>query len=106
MSFGLQRFPDRQVGSNAEPLSVQLVRYGVPIDFTSAAVHFTAVNALNDDVMMDGAGVGASNGVVQYQPTLADVAIAGEFRCQFVATFADQTVHRSEMIYLRVLSNA
>jgi hypothetical protein len=105
MGFGLQRFPDRQVGSNAEPLSLQMVRYGAPIDFTGATVTFRAVDALTGLVKINGAGQGADNGIVQYMPSPTDVDTPGEYACQFIATFADQSVQRSELIFLRVLPN-
>lgn len=96
-----QRFPDRPVGSNAEPFSVQLVRYGEPIDLTDATITFRAVNALTSAVKISGTGSGSANGVAQYIPTLADLDTPGLYRCQMIATFTD-AVHRSEPISLRV----
>ncbi len=101
-----QRFPDRQQGSNAEPFAVQLVRYGVPIDLTTAIVTFRAVDAISGIAKIDdAAGTGAANGVAQYAPTLGDLDTPGEYRCQMVATWVDGRVHRSELIYLRVVAN-
>lgn len=100
-----QRFPDRPVGSNAEPFSVLLVRYGEPIDLTDAVVTFRAINARTNDVKINAAGSGSANGVAQYAPTLEDLDTAGFYRCQMIATFPDETVHRSEPIALRVIES-
>lgn len=100
-----QRFPDRQVGSNAEPLSVRMVQYGMPLDLTAATITFRAADAVSGDAKMTGTGTGASNGVASYQPTLTDLDTAGEYRCQFVATWPGGKVHRSEELWLRVLAN-
>lgn len=100
-----QRFPDRQQGSNAEPFSVLLVRYGEPIDLTDATITFRAVNARTNDVKINGTGSGGSDGVAQYAPSAEDLDTPGLYRCQMIATFEDSTVHRSEPIALRVLGN-
>jgi hypothetical protein len=100
-----QRFPDRQQGSNAEPFSVLLVRYGEPLDLTGATVTFRAVNARTTEVKISGTGSGSSNGVAEYEPTAGDLDTPGIYRCQMIATFTDGTVHRSEPIALRVLAN-
>lgn len=105
MNLG-QRFPERQVGSNSEPLSIQLVRYGAPLDLTDATVRFRMVDAISGVVKVaSGAGAGSSNGVASYTPALADLDTPGEYTCQFICTMADSTVHRSEVVYLRVLGN-
>lgn len=101
-----QRFLDRQVGSNAEPFAVQLVRYGVPVDLTEATITFRAVDAVTGTAKIDNAaGSGASNGVAQYAPRLEDLDTPGEYRCQMVAAWPDGRVQRSEVIYLRVIAN-
>lgn len=100
-----QRFPDRQQGSSAEPFSVQIVRYGEPLDLTGATVTFRAVNARTNDIKINGTGSGSNNGVAEYQPTAQDLDTPGIYRCQMIATFTDGTVHRSEPIALRVLGN-
>lgn len=100
-----QRFPDRPVGSNAEPFSVQLVRYGEPIDLTDATITFRAINARTNEVKIAAAGSGSANGVAEYAPTLADLDTPGIYRCQMIATFPDATVHRSEPLSLRVIAS-
>jgi hypothetical protein len=109
--IGQQRFPDRQAGSNAQPLTLQLVRFGRPIDLTGATVSFQAWDAISGGpAKMDAAGaVGSSGpaaGVVVYEPSLDDVDTAGEYRCQFTAVLpGGSKVHRSEIVYLRILAN-
>jgi hypothetical protein len=102
-----QRFPDRQVGSNHEPIAVVMVRFGVPLDLSGASVTFSARSCESGVLKVDAAaGSGAANGVAQYAPTLADLDTAGIYHCQFVATYGDGTVHRTPIIELRLLPNA
>jgi hypothetical protein len=102
-----QRFSDRQVGSNHEPLAVVMVRFGVPLDLSSASVVFSARSCDTGQLKIHAAlGSGATNGVAQYAPTLADLDTAGVYHCQFVATYGDGTVHRTPVIELRLLPNA
>jgi hypothetical protein len=101
-----QRFPDRQVGSTAEALSIQLVRYAAPIDLTGATVQMIMVDAVNGTpVTLHGTAQGYSNGIVEYQPAAGDFAAPGLYRCQFVVTYPDTRVTRSERIDLRVVAN-
>jgi len=105
MNLG-QRLPDRQVGSNSEPLSIQLVRYDQPIDLTEATVTCRMVDAISGAAKVAaGTGTGSSNGVASYAPALADLDTVGEYTVQFIATMPDGAVHRSELVYLRVLPN-
>jgi hypothetical protein len=100
-----QRFPDRQVGSNSEPFTAQLVRFGEPIDLSTASVSFSAIDDAGVAKVSSAAGNGSADGVASYQPTLADLDTPGLYACQFVAVFSDSTVYRSEVISLQVLPN-
>lgn len=103
-----QRFPDRPAGSNAEPLTVQFVLYGYGAaqDLTDATVTFRMADAVTGVVIAaDRPAQGASNGVASYGPTLAEVALPGEYTCQFTAVLPDGTVQRSEPAFLRLVSN-
>lgn len=102
-----KRFPDRQYGSTSEPLELQLVRYGVPIDLTGAALAFSMV-AFDDGapVTLQGATTGSSNGIASYQPSELDIWPVGIYHCQYLVTWPSGTVLRSELVQLRVFPNA
>jgi hypothetical protein len=102
-----KRFPDRQFGSTDEPLELQLVRYGVPIDLTGASLAFSMV-MFDDGTPMElqGTAGGSSNGIASYQPSELDLWPVGIYRCQFVATWPSGSVLRSELVQLRVFPNA
>jgi len=101
-----QRFPDRQAGSNHEPLAVVMVRFGVPLDLTTAVITVRA-RAYDSGLLKiaDAVGTGSSNGVAQYAPTLGDLDTPGLYACQFTATYPDATVHRTPVIDLRLRPN-
>jgi len=102
-----KRFPDRQVNSTNEPLELQLVRYGVPVDLSTAVLSFAMTNAITGEALeLQGAATGASNGVASYQPAAADVSAPGLYKCQFVAEWTAQNVLRSELVQLRIMPHA
>ena len=101
-----QRLADRQAGSNHEPIAVVMVRLGLPLNLSDAALTFSMRAAEGGALVVDnGAAVGGANGVAQYAPTIAEVSGVGIYQCQFTATYPDSTVHRTPVLEMRVLPN-
>lgn len=98
-----QRLPDRFTGSNAEPFEILMMAVGGPVNLLGAVVRFRMAHALTGALKVDKLGTGTATGIASYRPTLADVDTAGEYVCQWIATFSDGRIHRSETVDLRLL---
>lgn len=102
-----RRFPDRQVGSNKEPFTCQLLVLGAPLDLSEASVTFSMIDAVTGTAKVSAAAAeGDADGNATYAPELTDVDTPGTYLCQFIATWQDGEVHRTEIISVRILPNA
>lgn len=93
----------RPAGSNADPYeAVLLDEDEAPINLTGAASVVFRMRNVRTGAYAVNAGAGsvtsAAGGLVSYQPSIAEVSVAGTYDCEFAVTLASGRVIRTPRI--------
>jgi hypothetical protein len=82
---------------------------GLPIDLTGATINmrykgdaYTGADGASHQSPNTGTITNAALGQFTFQPAAADLAVAGTYQWQFIATYIDTTVLKSDPITIQI----